>query len=108
MIADFIRTCVYCQINKPNNRPNKAPVKTFPTPEGPFQEFGFDLIGPLEDCDSGNTYVLTEIDFFSRKGYCEREGNSRRFCSEIQFFRKVCFLTMVANLWRFENIAQKM
>jgi hypothetical protein len=71
MIADFIRTCVYCQINKPNNRPNKAPVKTFSTPDGPFQEFGFDLIGPLEVCDSGNTFVLTGIDFFSRKGYCE-------------------------------------
>ena len=70
-VAEFVRTCSYCQLNKPNNRPNKAPIKTFPTPEGPYQAFGFDLIGPLEVCDSGNMYVLTGIDFFSRKGYCE-------------------------------------
>ena len=68
-ISEFIRTCLYCQVHKADNHPNIAPTKTFVTPEGPYQKIGFDLIGPLKITDSGCVYVMTAIDFFSKKGY---------------------------------------
>jgi hypothetical protein len=68
-IADFIRSCLYCQTHKADNHPNVAPTKTFATPTGPFQKIGFDLIGPLKITDSGCVYVMTAVDFFSKKGY---------------------------------------
>ena len=69
-IRDFIRTCDFCQKDKPNFHPNRAPVLSFKTPDGPYQAFGFDLI-TLPPTDSGNKYVLVMIDFFSKFGYCE-------------------------------------
>jgi hypothetical protein len=68
-IAEFIRTCLYCQTHKADNHPNVAPTKTFATPDGPFRKIGFDLIGPLKMTDSGCVYVMTAVDFFSKKGY---------------------------------------
>ncbi|CBY42333.1 unnamed protein product, partial [Oikopleura dioica] len=68
-ISEFIRTCLYCQTHKADNHPNIAPTKTFPTPSGPFQKIGFDLIGPLKMTDSGSVYVMTAVDFFSKKCY---------------------------------------
>ena len=68
-IADFVRSCKYCQLNKPDNNPNKPPVLSFPTPNGPFEAYGFDMIGPLRITDRGNIYVFTGIDFFSKKAY---------------------------------------
>ena len=68
-VADFVRSCKYCQLNKPDNNPNKPPVLSFPTPNGPFEAYGFDMIGPLRVTDRGNIYVFTGIDFFSKKAY---------------------------------------
>jgi hypothetical protein len=68
-VTDFIRSCEYCQLNKPDNNPNKAPVLSFPSPNGPFEAYGFDLIGPLKPTDRGNLYVFTGIDFFSKRAY---------------------------------------
>ena len=68
-VSEFIRSCEYCQLNKPDNNPNKAPVLSFPSPNGPFEAYGFDLIGPLRTTDRGNIYVFTGIDFFSKRAY---------------------------------------
>jgi hypothetical protein len=69
-IRDFIKTCDFCQKDKPNFHPNRAPVLSFKTPDGPYQVYGFDLI-TLPPTDAGNKYVLVMIDFFSKFGFCE-------------------------------------
>jgi hypothetical protein len=68
-VSDFVRSCKYCQLNKPDNNPNKPPVLSFPTPNGPFEAYGFDMIGPLRPTNQGNIYVFTGIDFFSKRAY---------------------------------------
>lgn len=67
-IVEFIKSCDFCQKNKPNTHPNKAPVLTFATPEFPYQAFGFDLV-TLRPTDMGNVYVMVVVDLFSKFGY---------------------------------------
>lgn len=89
-ISEFVRTCVYCQSNKPNTNPNRPPIKSFPTPSGPYEVFGIDLIGPLSPTDSGNHYCLTMVDFFSKFGYAE-PLMSKKAPEVLSQFKKILF-----------------
>ena len=86
-IRDFIKTCDFCQKDKPNFHPNKPPVLSFRTPDGPFQVFGFDLI-TLPPTDRGNKHVMVVIDFYSKLGYCEalKSRNSEHLLSKFKNF----------------------
>jgi len=88
-IREFIRTCDFCQKDKPNFHPNRAPVLSFRTPSGPYEVYGFDLI-TLPPTDFGNKYVMVMIDFFSKFAYCEplKSRNSDYLLSK---FRNVIF-----------------
>ena len=88
-IREFIRTCDFCQKDKPNFHPNRAPVLSFRTPNGPYEIYGFDLI-TLPPTDFGNKYVMVMIDFFSKFAYCEplKSRNSSYLLSK---FRNVIF-----------------
>ena len=48
-------------------RHNKAPLKTFLTPDARFEHIHIDVIGPLP-LSKGNCYALTVIDRFTRWG----------------------------------------
>ena len=48
-------------------RHNKAPLKTFLTPDAGFEHIHIDVIGPLP-LSKGNCYALTVIDRFTRRG----------------------------------------
>jgi hypothetical protein len=88
-IREYIRTCDFCQKDKPNFHPNRAPVLSFRTPSGPYEIYGFDLI-TLPPTDFGNKYVMVMIDFFSKFGYCEplKSRNSDNLLSK---FKNVIF-----------------
>ena len=89
-ISEFIKSCKYCQVHKPNNHPNVAPIKTFSTPSGPFQKIGFDLIGPLKITDQGSIYIMTAIDFFSKMCYAEPLKSKDSF-HLLENFKKILF-----------------
>jgi len=89
-VANFVRSCEYCQLNKPDNNPNKAPVLSFSSPNGPFEAYGFDLIGPLKPTDRGNIYVFTGIDFFSKRAY-GLALNSKKSDYLLEMFKDLLF-----------------
>lgn len=89
-VADFVRSCKYCQLNKPDNNPNKPPVLSFPTPNGPFEAYGFDMIGPLRVTDRGHIYIFTGIDFFSKKAY-GLPLNSKKSAYLLEMFKNLLF-----------------
>ena len=65
-IANWVKSCLDFQMAK-IQRHNKAPLKTFLTPDARFKHIHIDLIGPLP-LSKGNCYALTVSDRFSRWG----------------------------------------
>ena len=65
-IANWVKSCLDCQMAK-IQRHNKAPLKTFLTPDARFEHIHIDVIGPLP-LSKGNCYALTVIDRFTRWG----------------------------------------
>ena len=64
-IGKFIATCSICQKNK-NNSITKIPMKITDTPSKPFEKVALDIVGPLPETCSGNKYILTFQDNFSK------------------------------------------
>jgi hypothetical protein len=105
-VANFVRSCKYCQLNKPDNNPNKPPVLSFPTPNGPFEAYGFDMIGPLRVTDRGNIYVFTGIDFFSKKAY-GLPLNSKKSGYLLEMFKNLLFRNPIFPRYMiFDNAAE--
>ena len=65
-IANWVKSCLDCQVAK-IQRHNKAPLKTFLTPDARFEHIHIDVIGSLP-LSKGNCYALTVIDRFTRWG----------------------------------------
>ena len=65
-IANWVKSCLDCQMSK-IQRHNKAPLKTFLTPDARFEHIHIDVIGPLP-LSKGDCYALTVIDRFTRWG----------------------------------------
>ena len=68
-INEFISTCEKCQKNKPHQHPNIPPMGESETPNGPFELFALDLIGPLPITTNDEKYALTMVDHFSKRIY---------------------------------------
>ena len=66
-IRKFVKTCHNCQITKPNLKPRKPNQGLSDTPNQPFQKISFDLIGPMQETERGNRYILVSTDLFSKK-----------------------------------------
>ena len=62
-IKDWVTTCVPCLTAKVQHH-NKAPIKTFLTPDHRFSHIHIDLIGPLNE-SQGYYYALTIVDRFT-------------------------------------------
>lgn len=59
-VADFIRNCEKCKINK--HKPHtKEEMTITQTPNQPFDTVIIDTVGPLTTSDNGNKYALTMI-----------------------------------------------
>lgn len=67
-IAQFIASCVTCQKNKDSKTKTYGklmPIKT----SSLFNRVHMDIVGPLSESATGNKYVITAIDAFSRMGF---------------------------------------
>ena len=65
----YCRCCATCQHQKPGVAKafSKGGMKLFPATK-PFDQISVDIVGPLPTSHSGNRYIVTMIDKFSR--YC--------------------------------------
>jgi cleavage and polyadenylation specificity factor subunit 1 len=63
-VRQWTRTCLHCQRCKVQ-RHTSAPLSTFEIPTARFSHVHIDLVGPLPP-SSGQTYILTCIDRFTR------------------------------------------
>lgn len=75
-VSDYIKSCHACQSRKVTKRKTKAEIVAFKTPSNPFQVWEIDLFGSLPISKSGNTFICTTIDLFSKFIYAEPIPNS--------------------------------
>lgn len=67
-ITQFVSSCVTCQKNKDSK--TKAYGKLMPIKTSSlFNRIHMDIVGPLSESVTGNKYVITAIDAFSRMGF---------------------------------------
>ena len=66
IISEYVKTCHTCQIRKVSNVKTKQKIVSFPTPAEPFQVWQVDLCGPFPISKSGNSYIFTAVDMFSK------------------------------------------
>ncbi|GBM61394.1 Retrovirus-related Pol polyprotein from transposon 17.6 [Araneus ventricosus] len=66
-IADFVRTCMGCQLRRKDKISDRAPITPVARPELPFETVNIDLIGPIEPPSGrGHKYVLCLMDQMTR------------------------------------------
>lgn len=65
-IADRIKRCVPCNLNKVNRRTIKNPMNITDTPNRPFDKIAMDIVGPYPESKKGNVYVLSIQDLLSK------------------------------------------
>lgn len=71
IVQGHIKTCLPCQISKPNNNPIKAPLGRVDPPGQPFEKFAIDLVGPLPMTDDYNRFICVSTDLFSKRVYAQ-------------------------------------
>lgn len=57
-ILNYVRNCPLCQRNKHINT-KRQPMQITTTAESSFEKIFVDLVGPLEETEGGNKYILT-------------------------------------------------
>lgn len=68
-VIDYVRTCKSC-CQRSNYGRTQAPLgEIFNEPQAPFEVVATDIVGPLPLSESGNVYILSVMDHFTR--YCE-------------------------------------
>ena len=66
IISEYVRSCESCQKRKITRVPTKSGISAYPTPNAPFEVWEMDLYGPLPISQSGNAYIFTAVDMFSK------------------------------------------
>src|SRR5688572_3427349 len=62
-IKRYIDSCHTCQIQAKRSKNNELnPIE----PTAPWERVGIDFVGPFNITDSGNRYIITAIDYFTR------------------------------------------
>lgn len=65
-IREYIKKCPVCQVNKTPNQTIREPMVITTTASRPFEKIYMDIVGPLPKSYTGNAYILTLIDDFSK------------------------------------------
>lgn len=65
-IKNLVESCVSCQQRRAHNAKHLAPLQRMPTPEFVLNKVHADVIGPLPLTFSGNKYIISYIDSFSK------------------------------------------
>lgn len=64
-VKNYCKSCHHCSARKPSRKQNKAPMGNYIVGE-PFERIEIDIFGPLPITNSGNRYVLTLCDCFTK------------------------------------------
>lgn len=64
-VAKYIQSCHECNQRRDIGK-LRAPLGNFEEPDAPFERIATDIVGPLPLTESGNRYILSVIDHFSR------------------------------------------
>ncbi|KAL5477308.1 hypothetical protein EMCRGX_G024090 [Ephydatia muelleri] len=84
-IEAYIRTCEACQkTNDVKFMKATAPLHPIPVPQEVWKQVGIDLIGPLKKSRSGNRYIITLVDYFSK--WPEAAAIPSKEAKEVAFF----------------------
>ncbi len=66
VVYDYVKSCPACQSRKITPIHTHEKIVAYPTPSAPFQVWQIDLYGPLPCSSSGNIYIFTALDMFSK------------------------------------------
>ena len=64
-VQTYIKSCLACQQRKSMANHSAGELQLF-SASRPFEMVGIDLLGPFQKSSSGNTYVVTMVDRFTR------------------------------------------
>ena len=64
-VKQWCESCETCALNKPDNRPTKAPMIPI-KPKAMFEFVSLDICGPFPKTIRGNKYIICFIDLFSK------------------------------------------
>jgi hypothetical protein len=65
-IARYVKSCLVCQKNKPDNRKPTGLMGRYRQANQPWSMISADLIGPLPRSTKGHRYILVVVDNFSK------------------------------------------
>lgn len=65
-VTNWIKSCKSCLERKAHQPKHLAPFQQVPSPEGPFENIYFDVVGPLPVTENGNRYIITFTDNFTK------------------------------------------
>ncbi|MDD9340752.1 MAG: transposase family protein, partial [Providencia heimbachae] len=65
-VKRYCEECLGCQRTKTSSHLRPAPLELFERVNKPFARCAMDIVGPLPNTDSGNKYILTFQDHFSK------------------------------------------
>ena len=74
-VADYIRSCEFCQRTKPNRKPQRPPMAHTDTPTEPFEKLSIDLTGPFPKTNRNNQWIVVINDHFSKRVYAKPVRN---------------------------------
>ncbi|XP_015119803.1 uncharacterized protein LOC107043019 [Diachasma alloeum] len=77
-IENFIRKCKICHLAKLRPIKTKQSMQVTDTPTSYFEKISMDIVGPLSRTPSGNMYILTIQDNFSK--HCTAATNFYLLC----------------------------
>lgn len=69
-IETYIETCTICQEQKASKKPRFGLLQPIQTSQI-FEQVHIDIVGPIHQSRTGNKYVITAIDAFSRYGFAK-------------------------------------
>lgn len=90
-------SCDVCQCVK--HRFDKPSLSLHPVPvqKGPWKQVGIDLVGPLPEIKSGNKYIMTVTDYFSK--WPEAKAiPSKEACKVANFLVYVAWILFLCHL----------
>jgi hypothetical protein len=65
-VAKWVASCKTCQQQKAPQQGKNGPLQLIPVATQPFEHIGLDLMGPFQESDSGNKWILIMIDYLTK------------------------------------------
>ncbi|ELR23829.1 integrase core domain containing protein [Acanthamoeba castellanii str. Neff] len=65
-VAKWVVSCKACQQQKAPQQGKNGPLQSILVVTRPFERVGMDLMGPFQESDSGNKWILIMIDYLTK------------------------------------------